>query len=42
MSCEAIKILEKGVIFIVDKNIEGIVPTKNISNNIKENLIILE
>ena len=38
LSCEVIKILEKGIIFIVDDNIEGIVPMRNISEDIRENI----
>ena len=38
MSCEVIKILDKGIIFIIDGNIEGIVSTHNISSDMKEKI----
>ena len=39
LNCEVIKVLDKGVIFTVDNNIEGIAPTpKNISNEIKDEI----
>ena len=39
MNCEVIKVLDRGIIFTVDSNIEGLAPTaKNISDDIKEEM----
>jgi len=38
MNCEVLKVLEKGIIFIVDNNIEGIVSIRNISDDIRKNI----
>ena len=39
MNCEVIKVLDRGVIFTVDSNIEGLAPTaKNISDDVKEEM----
>ena len=39
MNCEVIKVLDRGIIFTVDSNIEGLAPTaKNISDDVKEEM----
>ena len=38
MNCEVIKVLDKGIIFTVDENIEGIAPIKTISDDIRKNI----
>jgi len=38
MSSEVIKILDKGIIFMIEDNVEGIFPIKNIADEIKQNI----
>ena len=38
MNCEVIKVLDKGIIFTINENMEGITPIKSISDDIRRNI----